>query len=140
MNVAHVPTSQDQALEEAFGAPVAELYSMVSGMAASATLMRALELRSFLAVAEEQMARVRDRVLADTADDHDRDALTTDDLRWDVQWLEAALTARADYIAALGKLLHAMRPAPVPGRPLRASRQKSTTGLAPAGPARECRS
>ncbi len=62
MSVIDKTSTQDTLLEQAFGAPVRELYAQATGSEASAALVRALELRSFLVVAEEQVARVRDRV------------------------------------------------------------------------------
>lgn len=61
MSVQTKSTSQDAALEQAFGACASELYQQATGPEASAALQRARELRSVLAVAEEQVARVRDR-------------------------------------------------------------------------------
>jgi hypothetical protein len=103
-------SSRDAALQEAFGAEVAELYAQAARGEANAALQRALELRSFLAVAEEQVARVRDRVHAATAADGDIDDLSAEDLRWDADWLEAALAGRDGYSAALDELLRTMPP------------------------------
>ncbi|MDL2075767.1 hypothetical protein QNN03_04875 [Streptomyces sp. GXMU-J15] len=110
MSVIQRSSSRDAALQEAFGAEVAELYAHATRGEASAALQRALELRSFLAVAEEQVARVRDRVHAATAADGDMDALSAEDLRWDADWLQAALAGRDGYTAALDELLRTMPP------------------------------
>jgi hypothetical protein len=118
VSVAHKPTSQDEALVQAFGASLSELYAQAGIPEASAALTRALELRSWLAVAEEQVARVRDRIHDATAADRDMGELSADDLRSDVQWMEAALSARDGYATALGELLRAMPPpGPRPERP-----------------------
>ncbi|WP_446038043.1 hypothetical protein [Streptomyces sp. SID1121] len=136
MSVIHVPTSRDTVIEEAFGAPVGRLYEMACGPTASAALTRALELRSFLAVAEEQVARVRNRVHDATSTDLDFDDLSANDLRWDAEWLEAALTARTGYTTALSELLRTMPPtAQKPGLPVRFAQPKITTTLTPAAPA-----
>ncbi|MGQ4383600.1 hypothetical protein [Streptomyces sp. SAS_270] len=111
MSVIGKPSSRDAALQEGFGAEVAELYAQAARGEANAALQRALELRSFLAVAEEQMARVRDRVHAATAADADMDDLSAENLRWDADWLDAALAGRDGYTAALDQLLRTM-PAP----------------------------
>ncbi|MDF3292434.1 hypothetical protein [Streptomyces silvisoli] len=110
MSVAQKPTSRDQVLEQAFGAPVTELYAQAVSPAAYAALQRALELRSFLALAEEQVARVRERVHDATAADRDMGELSADDLRMDAAWLEAALAGREGYAVALDDLLRTMPP------------------------------
>ncbi|WP_405737416.1 hypothetical protein OG607_41455 [Streptomyces sp. NBC_01537] len=131
-----MPTSQDTVLEAAFGAPVPALYETVTDPEAPAALRRALELRSFLAIAEEQVARVRDRVHAATAADGDMDELSASNLRFDAQWMEAALNARDGYRTALGELLRTMPPpGPERARPVQFTQPKITTALPPAAPA-----
>ncbi|MEU8482361.1 hypothetical protein [Streptomyces sp. NPDC048641] len=110
MSVIDKSTSRDAALQEAFGAEVADLYAQAARGEANAALWRALELRSFLAVAEEQVARVRDRAHTALAADWDMDDLSAEDLRWDADWLEAALAGRDGYTAALDELLRTMPP------------------------------
>lgn len=110
MSVVDKSSSRDAALQEAFGAEVAELYAQATRGEAKAALQRALELRSFLAIAEEQVARVRDRVHAATAVDGDMDDLSAEDLCWDADWLQAALVGRDGYSAALDELLRTMPP------------------------------
>lgn len=110
MSVIKRSSSRDAALQEAFGAEVAGLYAQAARGEANAALQRALELRSFLAVAEEQVARVRDRVHAATAADGDIEDLSAEDQRWDADWLEAALADRDGYTAALDELLRTMPP------------------------------
>jgi len=130
------PTSRDEALEEAFGAPVAELYEAATAPQAPAALRRALELRSFLAMVEEQVARIRDRLHQATAVDRDMGELCADDLRMDVAWLQAALSTRDDHLAALSELLQTMPPPdPAPTRPVQFTQPKTTTTLPPAFPA-----
>lgn len=138
MSVLDKVTSQDEALTKAFGASLSELYAQASDPEASAALTRALELRSWLAVAEEQVARVRDRVHEATAADRDLGELSADDLRCDAQWLEAAVTARNGYAVALGELLRTMpSPGSRPARPVQLTQPKLTTTLPPApAPAR----
>ncbi|WP_405729231.1 hypothetical protein OG885_09930 [Streptomyces sp. NBC_00028] len=111
MSVIDKPSSRDAALQEGFGAEVAELYAQAARGEANAALQRALELRSFLALAEEQVARVRDRIHAETAADGDMDDLSAEKLRWDAEWMDAALAGRDGYTAALDELLRTM-PAP----------------------------
>ncbi|MER0445761.1 hypothetical protein ABR738_14525 [Streptomyces sp. Edi4] len=110
MSVRLKPSTADGQLQEVFGAPVPALYATATEPDASPALARALELRSFLALAEEQVARVRDRVHEAMAPDRDMGELSADDLRLDAQWLEAALDARDGYRAALGELLRSMPP------------------------------
>ncbi|KPC62638.1 hypothetical protein [Streptomyces chattanoogensis] len=124
----HKPTSQDALLEKAFGASVNEMYEQAQGPGASAALTRAMELRSFLAVAEEQVARVRERVHQASAADRDLGELSADDLRMDAAWLEAALDGRDGYVAALGELLRTMpSPSQRPEKPVQFTQPKITT-------------
>ncbi|WP_330434552.1 hypothetical protein OIC43_09360 [Streptomyces sp. NBC_00825] len=132
MNASLKPSTADGQLQEVFGAPVVELYTSVTGPDASAALTRALELRSFLALTEEQVARVRDRVHADMAPDRDMDELSADKLRSDSDWLEAALDARDGYRAALGELLHTMPPPNQQPRPVRLAQPMAVAALPPA--------
>ncbi|MEU3529074.1 hypothetical protein AB0E62_35345 [Streptomyces sp. NPDC038707] len=137
MSARHKPSSADDRLHQVFGAPVGDLYTAAVLPDASPALARALELRSFLAVAEEQVARVRDRVHAAMAPDRDMNELSAEALRWDQQWLQAALEARDGYRTALDQLLHAM---PAPKQRSRGARtaqpalslSPSTTAVAPA--------
>ncbi|MGW3240353.1 hypothetical protein [Streptomyces olivaceus] len=103
-------TTLDGDLQKVVGHPVAELYEAAAGHDGSPPLARALELRSFLALTEEQVALVRDRVHADMDPDRGMGELSADRLRFDAQWLEAALKARDGYRAALGELLRTLPP------------------------------
>ncbi len=138
MSVALKPTGQDEALTQFFGASLSELYAQAAGPEASAALLRALELRSWLAVAEEQVARLRDRIHDATTADRGMGELPAEDSRFDAQWMEAALSARDGYATALDELLRTMPP---PGtsteRPVQLTGSKLTTTLPPApAPAR----
>ncbi|MGK4906453.1 hypothetical protein [Streptomyces albus] len=135
MNTREKPSSQDAVLQDVFAAPLAQLYEAAAQSESSAALTRALELRSFLALAEEQVARVRDRVHAATAPEGDMDNLSAQALRFDAQWLEAALEARDGYRAALSELLRTMPPQQT--RAVRTSQPALATTLppAPAAPA-----
>ncbi|MFB7328649.1 hypothetical protein [Streptomyces sp. NPDC056190] len=132
MSVRDKPCTQDARLHEVFGVPVTDLYEQAAGPDASAAITRALELRSFLALAEEQVARIRDRVHEAMAPERDMDELSADDLRMDTQWLEAALAARDGYRAALDDLLRTMPPLHQQARPARFAQQTVTTTLPPA--------
>ncbi|MFF3088666.1 hypothetical protein ACFVRB_27000 [Streptomyces nojiriensis] len=110
MSASTKPTSQDAHLEEVFGNPVARLYEAAAAGTATPAVHRALELRSFLALAEEQVALVRDRVHSYTAPDADMGRLSASELRFDSRWMDAALSARTQYVAALRDLLRSMPP------------------------------
>ncbi|MFB8749186.1 MULTISPECIES: hypothetical protein [Streptomyces] len=131
-------STMDIDLQRVFGSPVPELHEAAVARDASPALTRALELRSFLALTEEQVARVRDRVHADMDPDRDMGELSADKLRFDAQWLEAALDARDGYRAALGELLRTMPPPGQPARPVRMTQPRATvtlpTSAAPAPP------
>lgn len=131
MSVRDKPCTQDARLHEAFGVPVTDLYEQAAGPDASAAITRALELRGFLALAEEQVARIRDRVHEAMAPERDMDEMSADDLRMDTQWLEAALAARDGYRAALDDLLRTMPPLHQQAHPARFAQQTVTTTLPP---------
>jgi hypothetical protein len=124
-------SSMDGDLHKVFGNPVPELHEAAIGPDASPALTRALELRSFLALTEEQVARVRDRVHADMDPDRDMGELSADKLRFDAQWLEAALDARDGYRAALGELLRTMPAPDHQPRPVRTAQLRATATLPP---------
>ncbi|MET9818186.1 MULTISPECIES: hypothetical protein [unclassified Streptomyces] len=124
-------TTMDADLQKVFGKPVLELYEAAADHDASPALARALELRSFLALTEEQAARVRDRVHADMDPDRNLGELSADKLRFDAQWLDAALEARAAYRAALGELLRTMPPPAQQARPVRTAQLRATATLPP---------
>ncbi|MFD3580907.1 hypothetical protein [Streptomyces sp. NPDC058683] len=124
-------STMDADLQQVFGSPVPELHEAAVGHDASPALARALELRSFLALTEEQVVRVRDRVHADMDPDRDIGELSADKLRFDAQWLEAALDARDSYRAALGELLCTMPPPDPQARPVRMTQLKATVTLPP---------
>ncbi len=131
MSVRLKPSTADGQLQKVFGAPIAELYAAATEPDAAPALTRALELRSFLALAEEQVARVRDRVHEAMAPDRDMGELSADDLRFEAQWLEAALDARDGYRAALGKLLRTMPPPAQQPRPVRMTQTTVAVTLPP---------
>ncbi|MFE3645920.1 hypothetical protein ACFXOM_33940 [Streptomyces sp. NPDC059169] len=134
MSVRDQPCTQDGRLQQVFGAPVAELYEMAACPDAPVAMPRALGLRSFLALAEEQVARIRDRVHEAMAPERDMDELSADELRMDTQWLAAALEARDGYRAALDDLLRTMPPLQARARPVRFV-QRTVTALPPSSAA-----
>lgn len=128
MSVADKKSSRDEALEQAFGAPIADLYAQVVRSRASPALTRALEVRAMLALSEEQVVLVRDRVHASMAPAGSLDELLAETLQTDVYWLDAALSGRRAYIRTLDALLAAMPPPATRLTPL-------TSSLPPAQPA-----
>jgi hypothetical protein len=129
-------STMDGDLQEVFGALAPELHEAAASPDASPALARALELRSFLALAEEQVVRVRDRVHADMDPDRDMGELSADRLRFDAQWPNAALEARDGYRAALGELLRTMPSPDQQARPVRTAQHRATAPLpASAAPA-----
>ncbi|MFF6911804.1 hypothetical protein [Streptomyces sp. NPDC012466] len=124
-------TTMDADLQKVFGKPVLELYETAADHDASPALARALELRSFLALTEEQVARVRDRVHADMDPDRNLGELSADKLRFDAQWLDAALEARDAYRAAPGELLRTLPPPAQQARPVRTAQLRATATLPP---------
>ncbi|MGW3692373.1 hypothetical protein ACWD6U_00585 [Streptomyces sp. NPDC005149] len=124
-------SSMDADLQKVFGRPLPELHESAIGPDASAALTRALELRSFLALTEEQVARVRDRVHADMDPGRDMGDLSADKLRFDARWLDAALDARNGYCAALGQLLRTMPAPEQQARPVRLTQPRATATLPP---------
>lgn len=133
MSASTTPSSQDGRLAEIFGGTLTELYERAAVTPGAAALTRVLELRSFLALAEEQVARVRDRVHEAMAPGRDMDELSAEEMRFDAQWLSAALDARDGYLAALGQLLRTMPPQAVDrsSRPVECAQRQITTTLPP---------
>ncbi|MFE2560828.1 hypothetical protein ACFXGT_33420 [Streptomyces sp. NPDC059352] len=101
------PSSRDERFAEVFGAPLDQLLAAPEH---TRHLREALELRAFLAVAEQHVARVRDRVHDRSAPDRPMDELSEDDLRMDAQWMEAALQARRGYLTVLDQVLQSEPP------------------------------
>ncbi|MFF2508732.1 hypothetical protein ACFVTY_36005 [Streptomyces sp. NPDC058067] len=78
------------------------------------------------------MARVRDRVHAATAADGSMDGLSAENLRWDADWLQAALAGRDGYTAALDELLRTMPPPNQAAAPCRGVSPKIAATAPPA--------
>ncbi|MFE1895184.1 hypothetical protein [Streptomyces yangpuensis] len=73
------PSSRDERFAEVFGAPLDQLLAAPEH---TRHLREALELRAFLAVAEQHVARVRDRVHDRSAPDRPMDELSEDNCAW----------------------------------------------------------
>ncbi|WP_318209504.1 MULTISPECIES: hypothetical protein [unclassified Streptomyces] len=138
MTVRITPSSQDDRLAEIFGAPLNQLYRAADK---DARTRRALELRSFLALTEQQVVRVRDRVHAGSAPGRSMDELSEEALRMDAEWMKAALSTRRAYLVALDEVLRA-DPSPEQVRPVTftqpvlTARTVTTPGDTTAHPAR----
>ncbi|MFC9948243.1 hypothetical protein [Streptomyces pratensis] len=130
MSVIDKSTSRDAALQEAFGTEVDALYAQSACGEANAALQCALELRSFLAVAEEHLERVHNIAESDCQ----MGELSSDDLHRHDQWIEAAEANCDLYGSALDELLLTMPP---PSHPnvLRAGPRPKATATAPPVPA-----
>ena len=109
------PSTQDRSIEEALGRPVDELHQLATAGRADPRLQRVMEQRAFLAVAEGQLIRIRDRVHQTTAPDNDLDHLDADALRMDLQWLSAAVEARKGLVDLLTRIVPTV-PSPGPDR------------------------
>ncbi|ROQ70194.1 hypothetical protein EDD93_4705 [Streptomyces sp. 840.1] len=123
-------TTRDAVLQEAFGAEVAALYAQAARGEANAVLQCALELRSFLTVAEEHLERVHNIVESDSQ----MGELSGDDLNRHDQWIEAAVASCDLYDSALDELLLTMPPPSHPNVP-RAGLRPNVAATAPPTPA-----
>ncbi|MFJ5045516.1 hypothetical protein ACIQH7_09870 [Streptomyces anulatus] len=130
MSVVNTSTSRDAALQEAFGAEVAALYAQAARGEANAALRNALDLRSFLAVAEEHLERVHNIAESDSQ----MGELSSADLDRHDQWIEAAVASCDLYESALDELLLTMAPPSDPHGP-RAGPRPKVTATAPPAPA-----
>ncbi|MFI5804407.1 hypothetical protein [Streptomyces sp. NPDC051561] len=88
------PSSHDPAIEAAFGKPVGELHRQAAAGNAPQPQARVMELRGLLAVAEMHVERIRSRVHQATSPERAAEDEDAETLRWDAQWLDAALSAR----------------------------------------------
>ncbi|MEU4176460.1 hypothetical protein [Streptomyces sp. NPDC026589] len=129
MSVIDTSTSRDAALQEAFGAEVDVLYAQAARGEANAVLQSALELRSFLAVAEEHLERAHNIAEADGR----MGELSSADLDRHDQWIEAAVASCDLYESALDELLLTTPPSD-PNGP-RAGPRPKVTATAPPTPA-----
>jgi hypothetical protein len=111
MNAAEMPSTQDAAIAEALGWPLAVLYSRAAAGTVEPRAQRVLELRSFLAVVEDQAGKARDRIHHATGPQGDLYRLSPQDLRFHASLLEAAQAAGRLYDQMLRELLPEM-PAP----------------------------
>ncbi|MFF4859883.1 hypothetical protein ACFY2N_33950 [Streptomyces rubiginosohelvolus] len=125
-------SSRDAALQKAFGAEVDVLYAQAARGEANAALQSALELRSFLAVAEEHLERVHNIAESDSQ----MGELSRADLDRHDQWIEAAVASCDLYESALDELLLTMPPPSDLHGPRAGPRPKvtATAPPAPAGP------
>jgi hypothetical protein len=115
MSVTEMPTSQDAAIVEALGRPLAVLYAGATAGTAEPVVQRVLELRSFLALVEDQAAKIRDRIRHAVDPAGGLYSVSLQDLRFQTALLEAALDVGRTYGQTLQELL-AATPTPCPPR------------------------
>jgi hypothetical protein len=113
MNSTEMPTTQDTAIVNAFGLPLDVLYARAAAGTADPGVQRVLELRSFLAVIEDQAGKARDRIHRATGPQDGLYSLSGPDLRFRIALLESAQAVGRRYEQMLRELLPAMStPAP----------------------------
>lgn len=108
MTSAEMPTTQDRAIVNALGRPLDVLYARAAAGTADPVVQRVLELRSFLAVIEDQAGKARDRIHQATGPHNDLYGLSGQDLRFQTALLEATQEAGRRYEQMLRELLPAM--------------------------------
>nr|WSX75887.1 hypothetical protein OH826_19740 [Streptomyces sp. NBC_00899] len=134
MNTNEMPTTQDTAIVEAFGSPLAVLYSQAAAGAAEPALQGVLELRSFLALVEDQAAKIRFRIGQAVDPAGDLYAFSGQDLRFQTALLEAALDTGRKYGQTLQELLLATpAQSPPSRRPVQFTQSKIAAISAPDG-------
>ncbi|MFF4285643.1 hypothetical protein ACFY0R_09985 [Streptomyces sp. NPDC001633] len=96
-------TSLDAQIEEAFGRPITALRHDLENPA----VRRVLEIRAMLAVVEQHLDQIRDRLHTATAPDRNCAELADEDLTVDAEWLAAAGRSRNHHAQAITSLLRA---------------------------------
>lgn len=107
MNATEMPTTHDTAIVEALGRPLAVLYAQAVAATSEPTLQRVLELRSFLALVEDQAAKTRERIRQAVDPTGDLYSVDPQHLRFQTAMLEAALDVGRTYGQTLRELLAA---------------------------------
>jgi hypothetical protein len=107
MNAAEMPTTQDTAIVEALGRPLSVLYAQAAAGTVEPMVQRVLELRSFLALVEDQAGKTRDRIRQATDPAGDPYSVSAQHLRFQTELLEAALEVGRTYGQTLRELLAA---------------------------------
>ncbi|WP_433892610.1 hypothetical protein [Streptomyces sp. CA-111067] len=105
MNPAERPTTQDTAIVEALGRPLTVLYTQAAAGAAEPAVQRVLELRSFLALVEDQAVKTRDRIRQAADPAGDLYSVPARHLRWQTELLEQTLEVGRRYGHTLRELL-----------------------------------
>jgi len=139
MNSTEMSTTQDAGIVSALGLPLDVLYARAAAGTADSGVQRVLELRSFLAVIEDQAGKARDRIHGATGPQADLYSLSGQDLRFQTALLESAQEVGRRYEQMLRELLPAMStPTPSQRRPDHFTRSKIAT-ISPldGGPAAE---
>lgn len=107
MNAAEMPTTQDTAIVEAFGRPLDVLYGQAAAGTVEPMVQRVLELRSFLALVEDQASKIRDRIRQGVDPAGDLYGMDPRHLWFQTDLLEAALETGRTYGQTLRELLGA---------------------------------
>lgn len=115
MNAAEMPTTQDTAIVEALGRPLTVLYAQAAGGTVEPMVQRVLELRSFLALVEDQAVKTRDRIRQAADPAGDLYSVPARHLRWQTAQLEEALDVGRKYGQTLQELLAATSTQSPPG-------------------------
>ncbi|MEE4543996.1 hypothetical protein V2S66_18720 [Streptomyces sp. V4-01] len=134
MNAAEMPTTQDTAIVEALGRPLTVLYTQAVAGTAEPAVQRVLELRSFLALVEDQAAKICHRIRLAVDPAGDLYGADPQHLRFQTALLEAALETGRTYRRTLQELL-AVTPAASPPnrRPVQFTQSKIAAISAPDG-------
>ncbi|WUH90344.1 hypothetical protein OG900_09680 [Streptomyces sp. NBC_00433] len=134
MNSAEMPTTQDTAIVEALGRPLDVLYAQAAAGTVDPMVQRVLELRSFLALVEDQAGKTRDRIRQAVDPEGDLYGVSAQHLRFQTELLEAALEVGRTYGQTLRELLGAPPTDSPPGRrPVQFTQSKIAAISAPGG-------
>lgn len=134
MNSSELPTTQDTAIVEALGRPLDVLYAAAVAGTAEPAVQRVLELRSFLALVEDQAGKIRDRIRQAVDPAGDLYGVSAQDLRFQTALLEAALDIGRTYGQTLQELLAVKPPVSPPNRrPVQFTQSKTAAIAAPGG-------
>ncbi|MGX1759885.1 hypothetical protein ACWIG5_23760 [Streptomyces lydicus] len=131
MQTGKFTTSLDTQVEEVFGRPITALYQDIETTPA---VRRVLEIRAMLAVVEQHLDQIRDRLHTATAPNRNCAELADEDLTVDAEWLAAAGRSRNRHAQAITSLLRAEPPASHSNQARTAS--EATARSAPSPPLR----
>lgn len=129
-----MPTTQDGAIVEALGRPLTVLYAQAASGTVEPMVQRVVELRSFLALVEDQAVKTRDRIRQAVDPAGDLYSVEPRHLRFQAELLEAALEVGRTYGQTLQELLAATpTPSPPSRRPVQFTQSKIAAISVPGG-------